>query len=88
MIADLEDPEYYEYRIEQLERSREKYNKKMSWSAEDMEQIDAIDEEIKTAEKMIDRLCGIEEEEPKYNTMLGGKDWWKTNDESGWVSNR
>ncbi len=88
MIADLEDPEYWEDRIEIYEGYREKYNKKMSWSAEDMEAIQAIDDEIAEMEDTLDRLYGVDSKpEPQYNAILGGNDWWKT-DSSGWVTTK
>lgn len=88
MIADLEDPEYWQYRINLYEGFREKYNKKAAWTAQDVAETDKIDEEIKTMEKTIDRLYGLEEEVPRYNPILGGADWWKTDDYSDWVSTK
>jgi hypothetical protein len=49
-------PSTYRREIELLERLREKYNKKASWSAKDAAEVDRIDKEIAANLKMIDWL--------------------------------
>ncbi len=56
MIADLDSVSFWESRIETLEKSRERYNKKRGWSAEDVAAVDAIDAEIQECENEIARL--------------------------------
>jgi hypothetical protein len=56
MVADLDSTAYWESRLETLERSRERYNKKRGWSAEDIQAVDEIDAEIRECEENIDRI--------------------------------
>lgn len=46
LLNEWSSPEYWERRIESLEKQREKYNKKPAWSAEDVAEIDRIDKAI------------------------------------------
>ena len=43
----MEQPWFWEERIERLEKEREKYNKKRGWSANDLAAVEAIDAEMK-----------------------------------------
>ena len=64
---EAEQPSTYRREIELLERRREKYNKKASWSAKDAAEVDRIDKEIAANQKMIDwleaDLCSDEDSE-------------------------
>lgn len=42
----MEQPGFWEEKIEQLEKSREKYNRKGAWSANDLVAVNAIDAEL------------------------------------------
>ncbi len=53
---EAEQPSTYQREIELLERRREKYNKKASWSAKDAAEVDKIDKEIAENQKMINWL--------------------------------
>ena len=56
MAAEWDSIAYWESRIETLERYRERYNKKRGWSAEDIDAVDGIDDEIRVCEDNIQRL--------------------------------
>ena len=56
LLADLDSIGYWESRIESLERSRERFNKKAAWSAETIQAVDEIDAEIMECERNIDRI--------------------------------
>ncbi len=60
---EAEQPSTYQREIELLERRREKYNKKASWSAKDAAEVDKIDKEIAENQKMIDWLVWQQEED-------------------------
>ncbi len=47
--------------IDRLEREREPYNKKRSWSAKDLAAVEKIDEKIKACEQILDRMAEEEE---------------------------
>lgn len=82
LIADLSNPEYWEERREAYERSRERYNKKAAWSAQDILEIEEIDRQIADIDKTLDELYGIEPEPPRSpNPILG---MWPVA-EDGWV---
>jgi hypothetical protein len=66
MIADLDTISFWEHRIETLEISRERYNKKWGWSAEDVAAVDAIDAEIQECENEIARIEGYDDFENEY----------------------
>ena len=68
MLADLDSISFWEDRIESLERSRERYNKKRGWSADDLAAVEEIDAEIKECENEIAR---IESYDDFDNTDLG-----------------
>ncbi len=91
-IAMLNDPEYWEHRIANLERSRQKFHTKAAWSPETFHEVNSIDHEIEHCEDMLDMLDGVEPELPTGNPILGGMDWWKDglqgDDEDGWVSSK
>lgn len=55
-------PGTYKREIENLERRRQKYNKKAAWSAKDAAEVDKIDRDILENQKMIDWLVQNEEE--------------------------
>ncbi len=54
--ADLDSISYWESRLDWLEQSRERYNKKRGWSAEDIYAVEEIDDQIKECEENIDRI--------------------------------
>ena len=56
MDAELDSVCYWSTRLEKLERARECYNKKRGWSAEDIQAVDQIDEDIQECEETIERL--------------------------------
>jgi hypothetical protein len=90
-IAMLDDPEYWESRIDNLLRARERYQKKAAWSPEVFHEVDSIDKEIRYCEEKIDSLDGIEQNALQGNPLLGGMDWWKdslTDTDDGWVSSK
>jgi hypothetical protein len=60
-------PSTYRREIEHLERRREKYNKKASWSGKDAAEVDRIDKDIAANQKMIDWLEKQREEEEWYS---------------------
>ncbi len=87
-IKMLEDPDYWEDRLDILERYRSRYHKKAGWSAADTKAVDEIDKEIKNIEGILDDLYGVEPEEPKINTILG-TGWWKDSlGDDEWISSR
>lgn len=53
---EMERPEFWVNKIEQLEKEREKYNKKRGWSADDLDNVEKIDQEIKFCEYELDEL--------------------------------
>jgi hypothetical protein len=89
-VAMLDDPEYWEERIENLLIARQKFHKKAAWSPEVFRDIDSIDNEIQHCEDMIDMLDGVKKEAPTGNPILGGMDWWKDGlrSDDGWVSSK
>ncbi len=89
-IAMLEDPEYWEDRIQNLLRARERFHKKAAWSPEVFHEVDSIDDEIQHCEDMIDMLDGVKKEPSTGNPILGGMDWWKDDlrSDDGWVSSK
>lgn len=56
VLAEMDTVDFWERRIESLEKSRERYNKKMGWSAEDIAAVEEIDAEIKECEDEISRI--------------------------------
>ena len=56
LLADLDSISYWENRIESLERSRERFNRKAGWSAEAIRSVEEIDKEIEFCEQNIDRI--------------------------------
>jgi hypothetical protein len=84
-IEMVNDPDYWDYQLDVLERQRSRYHKKGAWSAADIKEIDEIDEKIKNVEAILDRFYDIEPEEPKLNAILGN-DWAKAEDNHGWIS--
>jgi len=89
-IAMLDEPEYWEDRIETLLCSRQRFHKKAAWSPEVFHEVNLIDKKILECEDMIDMLDGVEKEVPVGNPILGGMDWWKDGlqDTDGWVSSK
>lgn len=61
LIAELDSVAYWESRIESLEMSRQRYNKKRGWSGEDVAAVEEIDKEIQECENEISRIDGYEE---------------------------
>lgn len=59
-------PATYRREIELLERRREKFNKKASWSGKDAAEVDKIDKDIAANQKMIDWLQKQQEEEDNW----------------------
>lgn len=53
---EMERPEFWVNKIEQLEKEREKYNTKRGWSADDLDNVERIDQEIKFCEYELDEL--------------------------------
>ena len=53
--------------IERLERERERFNKKRSWSAKDLAEVEKIDACIKDCEGILDRIIEEEEDEEIYD---------------------
>lgn len=56
-------PATYRREIELLERRREKFNKKASWSGKDAAEVDKIDKEIEANQKMLAWLAKQEEDD-------------------------
>lgn len=56
LLADWDSVAYWESRIESLEMSRERFNKKAAWSAETIWAVDEIDAEIAECERQIERI--------------------------------
>ena len=56
MLAEWDSISFWERRIESLECSRERYNKKAGWSSSDIADVDEIDAEIKECEDHITRI--------------------------------
>ena len=56
LLADWDSLSYWLDRVEQLETSREKYNKKRGWSAEDIAEVEDIDKKIQECDKRIVEL--------------------------------
>jgi hypothetical protein len=52
----MDHPGFWEEKIEQLEKRREKYNVKGGWSAKDVVAADAIDEELRYCFKELQQL--------------------------------
>ena len=86
-IKMLDDPEYWESRIDFFEQQRCKYHKKAAWSASDVKAVDEIDAEIKKMNDHLDSMYGIEPEIKKTNPILGS-DWWIDQNSDGWVSSK
>ena len=63
----MEQPWFWEEKIELLEREREKYNKKRGWSGKDLAAVEAIDEEIKYCLKNLEELQYSEEEDAGFD---------------------
>lgn len=61
ILAEMDTVSFWERRIESLEKSRERYNKKMGWSANDIAAVEEIDAEIKECEAEIDRIEEMDE---------------------------
>ncbi len=59
MLDDLDNPSYWQGRIELLEREREFFNKKRGWSALDIATVERIDEQIAECEAEIDRIHSV-----------------------------
>lgn len=58
---ELDDPAYWNMRIDQLEKEREFFNKKRGWSAADIVCVERIDREILECEEELDRIYGEED---------------------------
>jgi hypothetical protein len=58
----MEQPGFWEEKIEHLEKRREKYNVKSGWSAKDVAAADAIDQELKYCFKELQQLKEDEED--------------------------
>lgn len=56
LLDDLNDPRYWNIRIEHLEREREYFNKKRGWSAADIACVESIDSQIYECEDELDRI--------------------------------
>lgn len=56
MLDDLNNPSYWQGRIDLLEREREFFNKKRGWSAADIVAVEHIDQQIAECESEIDRI--------------------------------
>jgi hypothetical protein len=61
LLRDMNDPMYWELRMEQLEREREFFNKKRGWSAGDIMCVDRIDAQIKECEDELERISSYED---------------------------
>jgi hypothetical protein len=66
LLAELDSIGYWQSLIESLERSRERYNKKWGWSAEDISAVDAIDADIKECEENIARIESMYDDDDEY----------------------
>lgn len=62
MLAELDDPRYWNMRIEHLEREREAFNKKRGWSAAEMARVEEIDLDIEECEMELDRICNMQDQ--------------------------
>ena len=60
-------PGTYRREIENLERRRQKYNKKASWTGKDAAEVEKIDKEISANQKMIDWLEAQRNEDDWYS---------------------
>lgn len=56
MLDELNNPSYWQRRIESLEKEREYFNKKRGWSAADMVCVERIDTDIQECEDEIERI--------------------------------
>jgi uncharacterized small protein (DUF1192 family) len=56
LLDDLNNPSYWQGRIELLEREREFFNKKRGWSALDISAVEKIDNEIAECQDEIERI--------------------------------
>jgi uncharacterized small protein (DUF1192 family) len=56
MLSDLNNPSYWQGRIDLLEREREFFNKKRGWSAMDIAAVEKIDKQIAECEEEIERI--------------------------------
>ena len=61
MLDDLDSISFWEGRIETLERSRERYNKKRGWSADDIAAVEEIDAEINECENEIASIESLDD---------------------------
>lgn len=61
LIAELDDPRFWQSRIEQLEREREFFNKKRGWSAADLVCVERIDAQIEECEDELERIYAEED---------------------------
>lgn len=59
LLAEYDSIAYWENSIERLERSRERYNKKWGWSADDVAAVGEIDADIKECQENIARIEGM-----------------------------
>jgi hypothetical protein len=70
MLADFDTIAYWESRIETLEKSRERYNKKRGWSAEDVAAVEEIDAEIQECENEIARIEAYDDYDYEYGQPI------------------
>ena len=70
MLADFDTIAYWESRIETLEKSRERYNKKRGWSAEDVAAVEEIDAEIQECENEIARIEAYDDYDYEYDQPI------------------
>jgi hypothetical protein len=84
-LEEVDTIEYWERRIESLERYRERFNKKRGWSSEVMDEVEEIDKSIADCEEEIARIqkmypcecdeCYGEEEEEEMERCAGCGKW-------------
>jgi len=59
-------PQFWERREEILEKQREKYNKKSSWSADDIVEVNRIDKELQECDSHIRDLYIFQNEQDRH----------------------
>ncbi len=68
MLDDLNNPSYWQRRMESLEKEREYFNKKRGWSAADMVCVERIDADLQECEDEIERIyAAVDRLEVEYD---------------------
>ena len=56
LLTEWDSPSFWERRMESLEKQREVFNTKRSWSAFDIEVVEQMDKDMKECENNLDRI--------------------------------